>query len=67
MKVKEVIEKLKTYPDDLAVLVDGYEGGFGEISVIKKTKVKLDVHEEDYYGAHDEVEGADTEVIVIKR
>jgi len=67
MRIKELIEKLKSYPNDLKVLVDGYEGGFSEISVVTKTKVKLNTNTESYNGPHDEVEGADTDVIVIRR
>ena len=33
--IKELIEKLKEYPEDLAVLVDGYEGGLEYISFNK--------------------------------
>ena len=67
MTVAELIEKLKTYPKDLKVLVDGYEGGFNEISAVKTIKVKLNVHTEEYNGPHDDVVDADTEVVVIKR
>lgn len=30
MTIKELIEKLKSYPPEVRVLVDGYEGGFSE-------------------------------------
>ncbi len=56
MTIKELKEKLNSYPDNLSVLVDGYEGGFSEISEIKKTKVKLNIHTESYYGPHEKKE-----------
>lgn len=67
MTIKELKEKINSYPDDLRVLVDGYEGGFSEISEVKKTKVKLNIHTESYYGPHEDTEDADTEVIIIRR
>lgn len=67
MTIKELKEKLNSYPDNLRVLVDGYEGGFSEISEVKKTKVRLNVHTESYYGPHDDTENADTEVLIIRR
>jgi hypothetical protein len=67
MTAKELIEKLTSYPAEVRVLVDGYEGGFSEISSVKITMVKLNANSENYNGPHDEVEGADTEVIVIRR
>lgn len=67
MKVKELIEKLKKFPDDTLVLVNGYEGGFSEIDALKSLKVKLNVNPESYNGPHDDVAGADTDAIVIQR
>lgn len=32
MTVHELIEKLKKYPSDTLVLVQGYEGGFSDIA-----------------------------------
>jgi hypothetical protein len=67
MTIKELKEKLNLYPDDLSVLVDGYEGGFSEIAEVKKIKLKLNVHTASYYGPHDDTEDADTNVVVIRR
>lgn len=67
MTVKELKEILRSFPDGLQVLVDGYEGGFSEVSSVNTLKVKLNVHTESYYGPHDAVKDADTDVIVIRR
>lgn len=67
MTIRELKEKLSHYSDDLRVLVDGYEGGFSEISVVNKIKVELNVHDESYYGPHDDSKNANTEVVVIQR
>lgn len=66
MTIKELKEKLNSYPDNLRVLVDGYESGFSEISEIKKIKVKLNVHTESYYSPHEDTEDADMNVVVIR-
>lgn len=34
MTVSELIEKLKTFKQDLLVLVDGYEGGLDDLRVV---------------------------------
>jgi len=67
MTVKELIDALSKMPENQNVVVDGYEGGFCDISSLKKIKVKLNVHEESYYGPHEESSDADTEVIKIVR
>lgn len=67
MTIDELIEKLKSYPGDLRVLVDGYEGGFSEISVVNKIKVKLNANKESYNGPHEDTKDADTDVIAIRR
>lgn len=55
MKVKELIEKLQTVDPDLYVFVKGYEGGYDYISFDPEVKdIELDVHEEWYYGRHDD-------------
>jgi hypothetical protein len=40
MKVKELIEKLKTMNQDAIVLVDGYEGGMSELKDSSVTAIK---------------------------
>lgn len=67
MKVKELIKHLENCDPETLILVDGYEGGFCDIGGIKKTKVELNVHSEDYYGPHDETPKANTEAYLIGR
>ena len=43
MTVQDLIAKLKDLPQDSIVLVDGYEGGFSEITV-REVVVKLNIH-----------------------
>lgn len=55
MNVRELIEKLQQYPPDHRVFVDGYEGGIADVEKISVISVKLNVNEEWYYGAHEEI------------
>jgi hypothetical protein len=52
MTTHELAKKLLELPD-VMVLTDGYEGGVDEITKITPTKIKLNVHDEWYYGNHD--------------
>lgn len=64
---EELIKKLQSLPRNLRVLVNGYEGGFSEISAVKKIKVKLNANTETYNGPHEDSKDADTDVVVIQR
>ena len=58
MKVKELIEKLQKVDPELHVFVHGYEGGYDYVDFNPTEDsvkdIALDVHEEWYYGRHDE-------------
>ena len=58
MKIKELIKILSQYPQDLEILVNGYESGFDEISKtrIKKIKLKKVDNPNDYDGEFEEVD-----------
>lgn len=53
MTVGELIEELKKYHSDDLVLVEGYEGGFSDISVAQERTVRLNQYKEEYYGPHE--------------
>jgi hypothetical protein len=53
MKVKELIEKLQQFDQELEVYVDGYEGGYDTPQEPFQSPIKLNVHDEGYYGAHE--------------
>lgn len=57
MNVGELIEKLKQYPQDLRVVVHGYEGGYNDVDRFENLKIVLDYHEAWYYGKHESTEG----------
>lgn len=55
MIVSELIEALRQQPQDLRVVVNGYEGGYGDISSnnISVVPLSLNFHQEWYYGKHE--------------
>lgn len=56
MTVKELIQILGAYSNDLRVVVNGYEGGFDDITPdrISVIQIQLDVGTEDWEGQHEE-------------
>lgn len=41
MQIKELIKKLKTYPEDMLVVVEGYEEGYDDIESIRTIQTDL--------------------------
>ena len=54
MTVKELMEHLRKYPDDLRVVVNGYEDGFDDLwpERISVIKIQLDTQIHDWEGQH---------------
>ena len=54
MTVKELVELLEKYPDNLRVVVNGYEDGYDDIlpERISTTKIELDAGKHDWEGQH---------------
>ncbi len=63
MTVKELVEYLGKYPDDLRVVVNGYEDGFDDLSPerIAVIKIQLDTQIHDWEGQHSGFHGSETE------
>jgi hypothetical protein len=55
MTVAELIEKLKEYPQDLRVVVRGYEGGVSDVGDFEEIEILLDYNDSWIYGKHEEV------------
>jgi hypothetical protein len=53
MKVSELIQKLQAFDPELEVYVDGYENGYDTPQEPFQSPIKLNVHDEWYYGAHE--------------
>lgn len=54
MTVKQLQEKLKGFPSNALVLVDGYEDGLCSPKRPRLKKIVLSVLKQDYYGPHTE-------------
>jgi Cys-tRNA synthase (O-phospho-L-seryl-tRNA:Cys-tRNA synthase) len=55
MTVKELIEQLQTLDPDLQVFINGYEGGFNNVTPVAGNVVDmvLDYHRDWFYGKHE--------------
>lgn len=58
MTVKELQEELSKYPDDMEIVIDGYEGGVDDMGCIKEIEIVRDVCSSDYFGPHEIVMGS---------
>jgi len=56
MNVGQLIEQLKTYPQDLSVVVAGYEGGYNDVEQFEKINIVLNYHARWYYGKHENLD-----------
>lgn len=63
MTVRELIDHLKQFPEDMMVLTSGYESGFEKIRLPEKVKVKHIPGNKYYEGEYQDVEETDTDVI----
>jgi len=54
MTVKQLIEQLEQLDPDLHVFTAGYEGGYNDVYIGNEMEIALDVHEEWYYGKHED-------------
>lgn len=74
MLVKDMIAVLKTFPEDLTVCVNGYEGGVTEDIMLAENTVEIDANLGTwYYGEHelvfpgDEPECETKRIVLISR
>ena len=63
MTVGELIRILELHPQDLRVMVDGYEGGVDDLEArfLLTRDVRLDVNAKWYYGRHEETYAGEKE------
>jgi hypothetical protein len=70
MKVKELIERLKTLDPEMLVLVDGYEGGYAAPVAADLIKVSGPYERPRYYGEYEDAKKDDLlnfEALIIRR
>lgn len=59
LTVGELIERLRQFPDDMPVVLAGYEGGFNDPLHIRKVGIKRDANRESWMGQHEEAASSD--------
>ncbi|MCJ8336103.1 MAG: hypothetical protein MJH10_18015 [Epibacterium sp.] len=52
MTVQELIDELKSYPKDMMVVIDTYEGGLYELGELEPIKVSLNPKTKRSYGSY---------------
>ena len=64
MTVKELVELLGKYPDDLRGVINGYEDGYDDLSPerISVIKIQLDTQIYDWEGQHSDFHGSEKEI-----
>lgn len=53
MTVKELIEKLREFDENMRVVVAGYEGGVDDANSATTVKIKLNQNTDWFYGKHE--------------
>jgi len=53
MIVKELIEQLQQLDPELHVFVDGYEGGYDDVTISEVKDIALNVNNDWWYGVND--------------
>lgn len=56
MNVRELIEALSQFDPETRVVVAGYESGFNDITQIQSCDIRLNVHQDWFYGSHAKAE-----------
>lgn len=65
MKVKELIAELKKLNPEMLVVVDGYESGLCDISLVRETTAKLNVNEYWWEGNHEQCDPNDDDAVPV--
>jgi|GEM_PF-638032 len=58
MNIRELIETLSQFDPEMRVVVAGYEGGFNDITQIQPCEIRLNVHQDWFYGSHGKADDA---------
>jgi hypothetical protein len=66
MKVKELIMLLSQFPENIDVVVKGYEGGVDDAVDVKQIGIVKNANEEWYYGRHRIDADSDVQAVFIR-
>ena len=64
MKVSELIKNLQELPQNDHVVVQGYEDGFDDVSMIMPVSIKLGAEKKWYNGRYDGVDEGEKAVLI---
>lgn len=64
MNVRELIETLSQFDPDTRVVVAGYESGFNDITQIQPCEIRLNVHQDWFYGSHAKADDAQVQQLL---
>ena len=53
MTIRELTQALREFDPGQMVVVQGYEGGFDEVTLVRGLRLALNAHEEFWYGRHE--------------
>ena len=75
MKIADLIRILQTYPQDLRVVVDGYEDGYDDLDedLMRVREIRLDIGQHWWEGQHNDIDvtpdtdGGVTNALVLHR
>lgn len=58
MKIADLIRILQTYPQDLRVVVDGYEDGYDDLDedLMRVREIRLDIGKHWWEGRHNDID-----------
>lgn len=60
MTIEELIKKLGQCDKNLRVVIQGYEGGYDDVSDLKTLNLVLNVNKQEYLGHHEEASQENT-------
>ena len=63
MTVKELIEKLQTLDQEMPVFINGYEGGYDDLTDLTNIEVVKNVNTQWYYGSHEKIDDLHEDVL----
>jgi hypothetical protein len=61
--VKELIEKLQTLDQEMPVFINGYEGGYDDLTDLTNIEVVKNVNTQWYYGSHEKIDDLHEDVL----
>ena len=65
LTVRQLIDRLQTYPDDLPVVVQSYEEGYDPVTQIETIAVRQRANREWYVGVYEQSDSGDETALLV--